>query len=36
MKINAKLRLDLMIKKGVTGNDSFFNDVNVFEWIRMG
>jgi len=31
MNINAKLRLDLVIKKGVTGSDSFFNDVNSFE-----
>ena len=31
MNINAKLRLDLVIKKGVTGSDSFFNDASCFE-----
>jgi hypothetical protein len=31
MKINAKLRLDLVIGKGVTGGDSFSYDANCFE-----
>jgi hypothetical protein len=31
MKIKAKLRLDLVIKKGAAASDSFFNDVNCFE-----